>query len=123
MPARIVVVHNDHAILDPLADALHADGHQVVALDDPLSAWDALSSECAADVLITRIRFPTGTPHGVALARRAHANRHQIQVVFIAAPEMECYTDDLGLFLATPVGPKAVLEAVNKMLIANKAAA
>jgi DNA-binding NtrC family response regulator len=123
MPARIIVVHDDHTFLDPLANALRADGHEVVAFDSPMPAWDALSENCLADMLITRIRFPVGIPHGVALARRAHTNRQQIRVVFTAAPEMAPYTDGLGVLLPTPISPTEVAKSVSDILSVDRAVA
>jgi len=67
-------------------------------------------------VLITRIRFPNGTPHGLALARRAHSYCRHVQAVFIAPPEMAPYTDGLGLFVATPINPAVVAEVVGELL-------
>ena len=38
MPARIVVVFDDPAFLEPLVAALGRAGHDVVAFDDPVAA-------------------------------------------------------------------------------------
>ena len=115
MPARIIVVHDDHALLEPLATAMRADGHDVAAFDQSITAWDALTPDCRFDMLITRVRFPTG-PHGVALARLAHMNRREIHVLFVAAPEMEQYTDGLGMLVATPTCTSKIAEAAARML-------
>jgi len=115
MPAQIIMVHDDHTILDPLGDALRAGGHDVVAFDQSIAAWDALSLDCKFDLLITRVRFPVG-PHGLALARRAHMNRKEIQVLFVAAPEMERFTDGLGVLVPMPTHPSNISETVASML-------
>ena len=122
MPARVIVVHNDRTFLDPLANILRAEGHEVLAFDNPVPAWDVLGNECTADILVTRVRFPNSAPHGLALARRAHSNRREIQVLFTASPEMRPYVDGLGSFLPMPASPFTVADAVNRML-SNKEAA
>ncbi len=122
MQARIVVVHDDPAFLASLADAFKAAGHDVAAFDDSMLAWDALKPETNVAILITRIRFPPGKPHGVALARRARAEHPDIRVIFTAAPEMRPYADDLGVFLPMPVNVPDVVRAVQQMLASDLAA-
>ena len=112
---HIMVVHDEQEVRDPLITALRADGHEVSAFDRSIPAWDALTPECAADLLITRVRFPDG-PHGVAPARRAHMNRKHIHVLFVASPEMERYTDGLGVLSPTPTSPLRVTELAAGML-------
>ena len=66
--------------------------------------------------LITGVRFPAGEPHGIALAIRARTNHPRALVVFTAALEMKPYTEDLGVFVPTPISPSAVAKAVDHML-------
>ena len=115
MPARIVVVHDDGAFLGLLSADLMAAGYEVAAFDDSLAAWDALEAAKKVELLITRIQFPTGKPHGVALARRALSIRPTVRILFTAMPDMQSYADDLGVFLAMPVSPTEVVETVNRM--------
>ena len=71
MPARIVVVHDDVEFLAAIEAALRAEGHDVAAFSNSLLAWDALAAGNRVEVLVTRIQFPAGQPHGVALSHQA----------------------------------------------------
>jgi DNA-binding NtrC family response regulator len=120
MPARIVLVHDDPAFLDPLESALQAKGHDVAAFDDSLLAWDALQAAQHVEILITRILFPPGKPHGVALAQWARCSRPKVRVLFIAQPELEAHTEGLGLFLPTPVSVPKIVEIVARLLATDQ---
>src|ERR1700722_14183884 len=119
MAARIVIVHDDNTFRDPLVTSLIQNGHEVVAFEQPTPAWDALATDNAVDVLITRVRFPVGNPHGVALAQWAHTNHRQIQVLFVAAPEMQAYIDGLGVLVPTPTSPTVVVDTVTQLLVSG----
>ena len=79
-------------------------------------AWDALKVGNRVEVLVTRIRFPPGQPHGVALARHARAHRPAVRVLFAALPEFQVHTEGLGAFLAVPVSPADIAMAVARLL-------
>jgi DNA-binding NtrC family response regulator len=119
MPARVVVVHDEPGFVDELMAALKLAGHQVVAFTDPLAAWDALAAPRQTEVLITRARFPPGTPNGLALARWAHINCSRIQVIFIALPEFARECEDDGMFLPLPVPVPHVVKTVEILLQRN----
>jgi DNA-binding NtrC family response regulator len=120
MPARIVAVHDDRCFLDCLTAALQAQGHEVAAFDDSILAWDALHAAQHVEVLITRIRFPSGTPHGIALAHWAQANRPRVRVLFTALPELEPHAEGLGLFLPMPLSVPKVVEIVARLLATDQ---
>ena len=121
MPARIVVVHDEPAFVEPLATGLTTVGYDVATFNDSLLAWNALEAANKVELLITRIRFPPGKPHGVALAKRACANRPGVRVLFVALPEFECYTEDLGVFPAMPIDPAQVVAAAARLLASSLA--
>ena len=52
MPARIVVVHDEPSLLEPLAASLKADGHEVAAFDDPGAALRWISPGMSVEVRI-----------------------------------------------------------------------
>ena len=116
MPARIVVVHDDVVLLEAIEAALRAEGHDVAGFNNSLLAWDALTAGNRAEVLVTRIRFPPGQPHGVALSRHARAHRPAVRVLFVALPELQFHTEGLGAFLAVPVSPADIVTAVSRLL-------
>jgi DNA-binding NtrC family response regulator len=116
VPARIVVVHDDSSFLEPLAATLRVRGHEVAAFHDSMLAWDALEAASKIELLITRIEFARGKPHGVALAHRALANRPAVRVLFTESPELQPFAADLGAFLAVPITPAEVVREVNRLL-------
>jgi DNA-binding NtrC family response regulator len=116
MPARIVVVHDDQYFREHLTKALNDSGYEAVAFEDSLLAWNALGSANRIEVLITRVRFEPGKPHGIALARWARSSRPSVRVLFTALPEYEKHTGGLGEFLALPVEVGKVVETVAGML-------
>src|ERR1044072_3221574 len=69
MPARIVIVHDDNQFLEAATTTLRDAGYDVAAFADTLSALDALNHANKVEVLITRVEYPEGQPHGLALAR------------------------------------------------------
>jgi DNA-binding NtrC family response regulator len=120
MPAHIVVVHDDLTFLEPLATALRAESHEVVAFDDPISAWDALRTGSQVELLITRVQFPAGKPHGIALAQWARSSLPDIRVLFTALPGMETYAEGLGMFLPMPASVPQVVEIVARLLATDR---
>jgi DNA-binding NtrC family response regulator len=116
MPSRIVLVHDDQEFLEPALEALRRAGYDVVAFQDSMAALDALEHPTHIELLITRIRFPKGTPNGAALARMARIKRPGIKVLFAAFPEVRQHTEGLGEFLLRPLTTEGLLAAVEKIL-------
>jgi DNA-binding NtrC family response regulator len=116
MPARVVVVHDDPEFIERTVTVLLAAGHEVTAFSDTMSATEALQAAQRIEVLITRVRFPEGQPHGVALARMARMKRPGVKVLFVALPELRAHTEDVGEFLPMSVSPAEIVEAVERML-------
>ena len=120
MPARVVVVHDDPTFADPLAALLGA-GQDVALFTDPMAALDALDTAQTIEVLVTRVRFASGQPHGIALARMARIKRPGIRVLFVARPEFAVDAAGLGTFMARPVSVADVAEAVGRLLHSDDA--
>jgi len=116
MPARIFFVHDDRTFLEPATAALRSAGFDVVPLTSSLAAVDALEDAKPAELLITRVNFPQGTPHGAALAGMAGIKRPGIKVLFVARPEMREHTVGFGEFMPAPVSPSALVTKVTKLL-------
>jgi DNA-binding response OmpR family regulator len=100
---HILVAHDDPLFLQPLVLALRTAGHEVSAFANSMLAWDALNDGPRVDILVTRVRFPKGNPHGVALAHSARANHPDIRILFTASQEMRHHIRGIGEFLAMPV--------------------
>lgn len=116
MPARIVIVHDDCDFLQETTTALRNAGHEVAAYANTLAALTALEQANKVELLITRIEYAEGQPHGLALARIARLRRPQVKVIFITKLEHRSVAEGLGDFIATPTTPEVVLEIVGRIL-------
>ena len=116
MPAHVVVVHDDLSFLDDIVSALQRADYDVVGFSDSMAALSAIENARRVDVLVTRVKFPEGTPHGVALALMARTKQPGIKVLFTARPDMAPHTEDVGEVLVAPVTAETVLAKVREML-------
>ena len=122
VPARIVLVHDDPVFLNTLATALRADGHDTAAFSNSMLAWDALTAAHKVELLITRVRFPAGSPHGVALALHARDARPGVRVLFMAVPELRSHAEGLDMVMLLPVTPAEIVATVARLLAPSSSA-
>ena len=66
-------------------------------------------------VLVTRVLFGPGKPHGVALALMVRVKRPDTKVVFVARAETEPHTEGLGVFLPR-LNPYILVATVCRLL-------
>jgi DNA-binding NtrC family response regulator len=116
MPARIVLVHDEPEFSEGALAALRGAGYDAIAFMDSRAGIDALEHPKHIELLITRVRFPQGTPNGTALARMARLKRPGIKVLFASFPEVRQHIDGLGEFLPRPFSTDELLETVDRML-------
>ena len=115
MGQQVFVVHDEPELLAEMAAALKSHGYEVSAFASTLQALDAIESADRVDVLVTRVLFPLGTPHGISLAQMAKSKRPEMRVLFTAAPEFADHTAGIGDFLPLPVSPADLVEAVARL--------
>jgi DNA-binding NtrC family response regulator len=116
MPAQIVLVHDEPEFAETTLAALKGAGYDAIAIMDSMSGINALEDAEHIELLITRVRFPSGTPNGAALARMARLKRPGVKVLFAASAEVQVYTEGLGEFLPRPLSTDELLETVGRML-------
>ncbi len=87
MPARIVVVHDDPGFVEETVEALTRAGWNTTGYVDPMVALTELEAAKNVDVLLTRLRFGPGKPHGISLALMTRVKRPRLKVLFTADPE------------------------------------
>jgi hypothetical protein len=116
MPARIVVAHTDSEFLSDTLCGLRSSGYDAVGFSDSNAALAALEAAERVEILVTRVVFAQGTPHGVALAQMARLRRRGIKVLFIVRPELVSHTEGVGTALLMPVTPGEVVAKVIEML-------
>jgi DNA-binding NtrC family response regulator len=120
MPARIVMVHDDPTFRDPLVASLKASGHDVASFADISTAWDALEAAQRIEILLTRVNFGPGKPHGIALARAARFRKRAVRVLFVGRPEYAEDAAGIGLFVPKSAGVSRVADTVERMLADDK---
>ena len=116
MPASVIVVHDDPAFLDDTVSVLRHAGYDVAGFSQSPAALDALEAAQRVEILVTRVLFPQGTPHGVALARMARLKRPGIKVLFLVRPDLVSHTEGVGDALLLPVTADEVVAKVRAML-------
>lgn len=116
MPARVVVVLNEPGFADKTASALRAQGHDSLALADPMTALELLERAERLELLVTCLDFAPGKPNGIALGRMARLKRPSIRVLFVGPADLEKHAEGLGTFLTSPVTVPEVVEGVLRML-------
>ena len=116
MPAKIVVVHDEPEFIDEVVTAISRAGWDAVGFSDSMAAVHALDGEHKIELLITRVQFGPGKPHGISLALMAKSKLPKIDVLFTGLPEYEEQARALGEFLPLPVATAQVLEVVERLL-------
>jgi hypothetical protein len=118
-PPRIILVHDVPEFAGPTALALRTAGYDVSSFSDTMAALDEFDAEAGIDVLVTRVYFPPGQPHGVSLAQMALMKRPSIKVLFVGVPERREHTEGVGELLTAPVTAADVVETVGEMLVGS----
>ena len=116
MPARVVVVLDEPGFADETASALRAQGHDALAIADPMTAWELVERAERLELLVTCLDFPLGKPNGIALGRMARLKRPGTRVLFVGPADLEKHAAGLGTFLTSPVTVPQVVEGVLRML-------
>jgi CheY-like chemotaxis protein len=112
----VVIVHQEPAAGEAMAEAIHAHGHTVRLFTDPMPALDALEHAEQAELLITCVQFPPGKPNGRSLAMMARMRRREIKLVFLTASEEEQYVCDLGECVPLPADVPKLAELAERLL-------
>lgn len=102
MPAQVVVVLQEAAVAEELAEAIRTSGRTVRSFTDPLEALEALEQAEKAELLITCIGFPPGKPNGKSLALMGRMRRPGIKLIFLTRPGEDQHVCDLGECLPLP---------------------
>jgi len=115
MAAHTVIVHDEPAFLHGAAGALRLAGYDVAAFTDPMDALAWLEAD-RTELLITRVRFGEGKPHGISLGLMAKNRQPGTKVLFMALPEYAGAASDVGTVLISPVCVSDLVHAVDRLL-------
>ena len=116
MTARIILVHDDPVFTENVSLALRGAGYDVVVFGHPMDALAAIEQSDPATMLITRVQFPAGMPHGIALAQMVQMKRPAMKVLITGKPQFAEHAQDVGTFLPHPVRSAQVVAAVDGLL-------
>ena len=116
MPARVVVVLDEPRFADETASALRAQGHDALALADPMTALELMERAEQLELLVTCLDFAPGKPNGIALGLMAKQKRPGIRVLFVGPADLEKLAEGVGTFMTSPVSVPQVVEGVLRML-------
>jgi DNA-binding NtrC family response regulator len=116
MPARVVLVHDDPNFARDAGAAIQTVGVEVATFTDPMAALTALENAQSVDLLVTRVRFEPGKPHGISLVRVARNRRPGMKALFLSLPEYTKHTEGIGTCLTLPVEMPPLVEAVRRLL-------
>jgi DNA-binding NtrC family response regulator len=114
--ANLIIAYDEPTFAIPLEIGLRRAGHTVSVFSEPLEALNALETTRDVGMLITRVRFSPGQPHGIALARMARLKHARIQILFVARAEFAEEAKDLGEFIPMPANVVEVVKAVERMM-------
>jgi hypothetical protein len=114
--SRIVVAHDDGIVLAAIAGTLRACGHQVATFSAPMPAWDLISTVGRVSALVTRVRFASGGPNGVALGRWTQMNHDSARIFYIGPPEMAEFIVGAGMLLSPDLSPGDAARLVAEIL-------
>jgi CheY-like chemotaxis protein len=92
-PACILLVDDDNAVRETLADLLELEGYRTLQAGDAEAALGHLERE-QVDLLITDLSMPGSD--GVSLIRQGQATRHQLPAILLTG-----YAEETGLVTAS----------------------
>ena len=116
MPAKILLVEDDRALREALADTLSLGGHDYRAVDCAESALVALGEE-SFSLLISDVNMPGMDGHELlALVRQRYPMLPVLLMTAYGAVERAVQAMRLGAadYLVKPFEPKVLLELVNR---------
>jgi DNA-binding response OmpR family regulator len=109
------LVDDDPLVCMPLAEALTAEGCQVVSASDATEGLAVLRQD-AVDLAIIDVALP-GQMNGIALAREVKRLRPDLRIIFMSGkPPGDTALEGLGEFVAKPARISELLDAVAGLL-------
>jgi DNA-binding NtrC family response regulator len=116
-PKTVVLVEPEAASRDLFRQGLIDAGFEVVAFPDYAGALSLAEGERRLDLLITGVRLPAGTPHGLALAAMVHMRRPRLPVLFIADDTaLAQMAADAAPVLVKPIGAAELVQAATQII-------
>lgn len=115
MPGKVIIVHDNKKFLSDLTAATAAAGFMPIACENTMIALELLDTSHDFTLLITRIAYASGFPHGLSLALIARRKIIGLKVLFVGRPELAEYVSDIGDFLPFPIEANCVIAKIKSM--------
>jgi FixJ family two-component response regulator len=112
----VILVEPDAGTREALRQGLADAGFGVLCFPDYVGALGEAESDRRFDLLVTAIRLPVGTPHGLSLAAMVRTRRPRLPVILVAD------SGDIGLAgedahaLEKPVTPAVLILTVTQLI-------
>jgi CheY-like chemotaxis protein len=120
---RVLVVDDDHAICDVIADLLEEIGLTVVCAHSDRTAYDLISALPNFAALIVDVHLGQGTT-GFDVARFARRMIPALPVIYVSGQSsgdsFRAFGVPDSLFMAKPFDPETLVEAVRSRIPANR---
>lgn len=116
MMKRILLVEDDHAIVDALSAFLISEGFEATAVEGQMNAEKTIA-DAAFDLLLVDLALSEGNGFGVCAA----AKRQGLPVIFLTASSDECSVVsglDMGAddYIAKPFRPRELVSRIRSVL-------
>ena len=116
-PKTVILVEQDATSRDAFQRALTEAGFVVLCFPDYVGPLEFADSDRRLDLLVTGIRLPAGTPHGVSLAAMIHMRRPRLPVLFIADDgALAQMIGDGAPVLVKPIELPGLIQAVAQLM-------
>jgi CheY-like chemotaxis protein len=117
--ANILVVDDDHDVLETLASALSREGHSVTSVSSGIEALDRIDRGLTLDLLLTDVVMPG--LNGFNLGRMVHMKRPSVAILYLTgyseqAVAMQDAGDKYGRLLTKPIWPADLAREVQAAL-------
>lgn len=113
---QILVVDDEIAIVNLLAEVLMDEGYQVEKAHDGRSALAMLRSGMRPRIIVTDVMMPSLDGIGLYHAIRNEFKDANIGMVLVSAGKKVHLNDDHALFVAKPFGVMDIIDAVERLL-------
>jgi CheY-like chemotaxis protein len=114
-PLRVLLVDDNAALRENLAECLEAEGHQVVAARDGSDALGVLSRQARPDVVVLDLVMPGLDGREVAAAVRRSPELHDLRLVLMTGHASDAVRacKDVDAVLEKPFGLGELLAALD----------
>ncbi len=113
---QVLVVDDEIAIVNLLAEVLGDEGYQVQKAHDGRSALAMLRAGMRPHIVVTDVMMPNLDGLGLYHAIRTEFPDAQIGIVLVSAGKKVRLDDPLALFVAKPFGVIDIIDAVERLM-------